>query len=423
MERERLTNWSGNVVFGAARTHRPTSVQELQRVVAGSSAVRALGTGHSFSRVADTPGDLVQTSALPRTIEVDTEARRVLVGGGVRYGELGRALQAHGMALTNTGSLPHISVAGACATGTHGSGLGNRILAASVRAMTLVGPEGDLVRVDESVGEEWKGWVLALGRLGIVIDLTLDVVPTFLVAQTVVEDVDEQDVAGRVEDVLAASYSVSIFTDWGSPAQVSVWVKERLADGQREQVLPELWGGRPADGPRNPVFGMAADNATQQQGVPGPWNERLPHFRLEFTPSNGDEQQSEYLLPVGDASAAWRALGEVRDAVAPALQVSEVRTIGADDHWLSETGGVDAVGFHFTWVNDDARVAPAVAAVEEALRPFDVRPHWGKVFSTSPSGIAAAYPHLDDFRRLVSRVDPGGVFASEVVDTWLGISR
>jgi xylitol oxidase len=286
-----------------------------------------------------------------------------------------------------------------------------------------VGPEGDLVAVDDALGEEWKGWVLALGRLGVVVDLTLDVVPTFQVAQTVVEDVDEETVAASLEDVLAASYSVSVFTDWGAPARVSVWLKERLGEGIAEQVVAETWGGRAADGPRNPVFGMAADNATEQLGVAGPWNERLPHFRLEFTPSNGDEQQSEYLLPVGHASAAWRALGEVRDAIAPVLQVGEVRTIGGDDLWLSETGGVDAVGFHFTWDNDDARVAPAVAAVEEALRPFGARPHWGKVFATGPDEIASAYPRLDDFRALVARVDPTGVFANGSVDTWLGIGR
>ena len=415
------TNWAGNVAFRAERVHTPTSVVALQEIVAGSSAVRALGTGHSFSAIADTRGDLVRTAGLPQTIELDRDRRQVKVGGGVRYGELGRELLRAGLALPNTGSLPHISVAGACATGTHGSGLQSRVLAAGVRALTLVTADGELLTVERGMGEEFAGWVLALGRLGIVVDLTVDVVDAFHVAQTVVEELPGEAVASHLGAILTASYSVSVFTDWGTPARTSVWLKERPGPDAGPPAGRPLWGGRLADGPRNPVPGMPAENATPQLGVPGPWNERLPHFRLEFMPSSGDELQSEYLLPVEHAAAAWQALTEVGHLVHPLLQIGEVRTVGADPLWLSQTGGVDSAAFHFTWVNDIAAVRPVVAAVEERLQAFGARPHWGKVFGTSPAGLDAMYPRLGDFRRLVRRVDPDGTFANHEVDAWLGL--
>ena len=415
------TNWAGNVAFRAERVHTPTSVAALQEIVAGSPAVRALGTGHSFSAIADTRGDLVRTAGLPRSMDVDRDRRQVRVGGGVRYGELGRELVRCGLALPNTGSLPHISVAGACATGTHGSGLESQVLAAGVRAMTLVTADGELVTVERAMGEEFAGWVLALGRLGVVVDLTIDVVDAFHMAQTVVEDLPDDVVGSDLGSILTSAYSVSVFTDWAPSARTSVWLKERVGPGDGRPTGRPLWGGRLADTPRNPVPGMPAENATPQLGVPGPWNERLPHFRLEFMPSSGDEIQSEYLLPVELASAAWQALAEVGHLVHPVLQVGEVRTVGADPLWLSQTGGVDCVAFHFTWVNDITAVRPALTAVEEALEPFGARPHWGKVFGTPPGTLEASYPRLADFRRLVGRVDPDGTFTNHEVDTWLGL--
>ncbi len=416
-----LTNWAGNVDFAAARTPRPESVSELQRLVANSSAVRVLGTGHSFNRIADTTGDLVSLAELPRSLQLDRDGRQARITGSWTYGELGRELPAAGLALANTGSLPHISVAGACATGTHGSGVANQCLAACVAAVTLVTSAGDLVTLDR-VDPRFDGAVLALGRIGAVVETTLDLVPTFDIAQSVVENVSDDRVGQELGAILAAAYSVSVFTTWGPERTSQVWVKEVAdrADAPGWAGVPN-WGGSLADGPRNPVQGMSPDNATAQLGEPGPWHERLPHFRLDFTPSSGAELQSEYLLPLEHATAAWRAVSAVRASVHPLLQVSEIRAVAPDPMWLSLTGGSPSVAFHFTWHPDAAAVAPVLGLLEERLAAFNARPHWGKVFTTPPDVLDRLYPRLPDFRRLVADFDPRGAFGNDTVDIWTGI--
>jgi xylitol oxidase len=416
------TNWAGNVVYAARRHHRPGSVAQLQQLVARADRIRALGTGHSFNAIADSPGELVSVDGLPPAMDVDTVRHRVEVAAGVRFGELGGELQRQGLALPNTGSLPHISVAGACATGTHGSGLANQTLGAGVRALTLVTAEGDLRTFDRDVDDDFDGVVLSLGRLGVVVSMVLDVVPTYSVAQTVVDAVDDAALGEGLADILAAAYSVSVFTDWGPRWLNRVWMKERVDrpgawDGSR------LWGGRVAEVEHHPISGLAADTTTRQLGVPGPWNERLPHFRLEFVPSSGDELQSEYLLPVEHASAAWHALSEIREQLHPAVQVCEIRSLAPDPMWLSLTGGAPSVAFHFTWVSDAAAVAPRVATVEERLQPFGARPHWAKVFTTPPATLARLYPRLPDFRRLVTDLDPAGKLGNALVDGWIGLEQ
>lgn len=410
-----VTNWAGNVTFRASRRERPADLATLQRLVATSPRVRTLGTGHSFSPIADTDGVLVSPAGLPRTVEIDRDRRVVEIAGQWTYGELAPELEQAGLALPNTGSLPHISVAGACATGTHGSGVDNQALASSVRAITLVLASGDLVRIDRC-HPDFDGSVLALGRLGVAVALELDVVPTFALAQTVVEGVPDARVADELEPILGAAYSTSVLTTWGPERLSQVWLKE-LSTGAPTR---ERWGGLDADGPRNPVAGMPPENATLQLGEVGPWHQRLPHFRLEFTPSSGDELQSEYLLPMVHAAAAWRAVDAIRHTLHPVLHVSELRAVAPDPMWLSLTGGAVSVAFHFTW-RPGPHVAAAVAAVEEQLAPYDARPHWGKVFTTPLPSLERLYPRLPDFRRLVRHLDPAGAFGNDLVDGWIGL--
>jgi xylitol oxidase len=410
------TNWAGNVTFRAERRERPADLDALRRVVATARRVRVLGTGHSFNRIADTAGVLVSLAGLPRSIDVDADRRVVEIAGQWTYGELAGELHRSGLALPNTGSLPHISVAGACSTGTHGSGVGNQALGASVCAATVLTASGDVVRVDRD-DPDFDGWVLALGRLGVVVALALDVVPTFDVGQTVVDRVPDAHIGSALADVLAAAYSVSVFTTWGPERVSQVWVKELAG-----QPLPgERWGGTDADGPRHPVAGMPVEFATEQLGVPGPWHQRLPHFRLDFVPSSGDELQSEYLVPMTHAGDAWRAVDAIRDVVHPLLHVSELRAVAADPMWLGLTGGQLSLAVHFTW-RPGPGVAHAVAAVEQQLAPYDARPHWGKVFSVPPHRLESLYPRLPDFRRHVQAVDPDGTFGSDLVDGWIGLS-
>ena len=412
------SNWARNIVFGAKELRTPSSVGELQEIVRGSDRVRALGSGHSFNRVADTTGVLVATSSLPPVVEIAPGGSAVRVAGGVRYGELAQRLGAAGFAVGNLGSLPHISVAGACATGTHGSGDANQSLAASVTALEMVTASGELARLERG-SAEFAGAVVGLGGLGVVTAMDLEIVPAFAVRQFVYEDIPAAAVVDHFEEIFSSGYSVSVFTDWRSGSGQRIWQKQRAgvpgaAGGGRRSWL----GGRLADGPRNPVPGMAADNATEQLGVPGPWHERLPHFRLAFTPSSGAELQSEYLVSREFGGAAVEALARIGDRIAPVLQIAEIRTIAADGLWLSMAFERDAVGFHFTWVQDDAAVTPVVSAIEDALAPFAARPHWGKVFTTPPETVRGLYPRWNDFLALLRRYDPAGKFRNEFMDRY-----
>jgi xylitol oxidase len=405
-----IRNWAGNVTFGAARFHKPSSVAQVQELVAAASRVRVLGSGHSFSPVADTTGDLLWLGELAPELSIGDGA--VTISAGTRYGELVGPVHEAGFALPNTGSLPHIMVAGACATGTHGSGEGNQILGASVSAVELVGPSGELRTVRRGVPGV-AGAVVAVGGLGVVTRLTLDLIPTFDVRQTVVEGLRSYD---DVPEALAAAYSVSLFTYFAGAGFEQVWVKQR-AD---EPVLPTGWlGTTPADGPRHMVRGVDPVSCTPQLGSTGPWYTRLPHFRLDFTPSNGDELQSEWLVPRAAVVPALHALDALRDRLAPVLHLAEVRTVAADDQWLSAASGRDSAALHFTWIAGEAAVRPAVDAVEAALAEFDARPHWGKVFSTPPERLPALWPHLADFVAAAGAADPESKFRNAFLDRHL----
>lgn len=402
-----VTNWAGNVSFGATRFHQPKSVAELRRIVALSSRVRALGTGHSFNLLADTTGDLVSLARLPTIIAVDADRAQVTVSADVTYGELGSHLHGAGYALANLASLPHICVAGACATGTHGSGDCTGNLATAVSAIEMVTADGELVAIERGA-EDLAGAVVALGALGIVVSVSLDIEPTYYVSQLVYEDIRLDHLDQHFDEIFASGYSVSLFTTWRGAIR-QAWVKRRVAEVTEP---PPVWfGAKLAVGPRHPVPGHSPVHCTQQLGVPGPWHQRLPHFRLEYTPSAGHELQSEYLLPRSAAVPAIHAIDQISDVVAAVLQICEIRTIAADDLWLSPSYRRDSVGLHFTWIDDMRSVAPVIARVEEELAPFDPRPHWGKLFTTP-----ARYDRLPDFLCLMHRYDPTGKFRNAFLD-------
>lgn len=409
-----ITNWAGNVTFAARQVHRPTSVDELRRVVADADRIRALGTGHSFNRLADTDADLVSLARLPAEVMVDPENATVTAAGGIRYGELAEHLHSHGYALHNLASLPHISVAGACTTATHGSGQLNGNLATAVRAIELVTGEGDLVQLDQS-HPDFAGAVVGLGGLGIVTSVTLAIEPTYEVAQYVYHGLSQRVLADHWAQIAACGYSVSLFTDWTSTDINQVWVKRRT-DRDHPAVDVAGWGLTAADGPRHPVPAMPAENCTSQLGVAGPWHARLPHFRLDFTPSSGAELQSEYLVSTADAVEAITAVAGLRERIAPVLQVCEIRTVAADELWLSMNHRRDSVAIHFTWIADAAAVDPVIAAVERALAPYAPRPHWGKLFGVDPAELAGRYERWDDFARLLHRYDPTGTFRNDFLD-------
>ena len=401
------TNWGGNLTYAATHLVEPGSVAELQRLLPTLEAPRALGSRHSFSRVADTTGTQVSTARLPVSVEVDAERRVVRAEGGVRYGDLAPALDDAGWALANLASLPHITVAGAVATGTHGSGDGIGSLATQVTALEVVGWDGELRRLDRS-HPDLAGAVVSLGRLGVVTALELEIEPSYEVAQTVVEQVPLDRVLADLDAVTALAYSVSMFTTWTSPDVLDQVFVKRRTDRPVPADLLDVLGGRLADGPRHAIPHLDPAPATPQQGRPGPWWTRLPHFRLDHTPSTGLEIQSEYLVPRRHAVAALEALRGMADRLAPPLQVCEIRSVAADGLWLSGAHGTDVVGLHFTWHLDPAAVAAVVPEVQARLAPFGARPHWGKVYDEAVTDPAALYPRWADWLGLVTRWDPEG---------------
>ncbi len=402
-----MENWAGNHTYGAERVHHPTTIDELSEVVATGERVRALGTRHAFTDLADTPGDLVSTQELGRDIEVDTARGVVRVSGGLSYGVLAEELSRGGWALATMASLPHISVAGAIATGTHGSGDATGSLAVAVAGLEIVGADGELRTI--SRGEpDFDGSVVSLGALGIVTHVTLDLEPTYDVRQDLYTDLPWAVALEHLDELTASAYSVSLFTDWVSGSIQQVWLKSRTTT-----LRPDLWGSAPAAGTLHMLAGADVEAVTRQGGVSGPWHRRLPHFRLEFTPSRGEELQSEYLVPRTEAPAAVEALLALAPSYSHLLQVSEIRTVAADRLWLSGAYDRDVVGFHFTWVRDVPGVYGVLPAIEAALLPLGGRPHWGKCFAAESGALGPLYERFEDFRDLAARVDPAGKFRND----------
>ncbi|GIG29664.1 D-arabinono-1,4-lactone oxidase [Cellulomonas marina] len=407
-----LTNWAGNLTYSARAVHRPRSVEELADLVARAPRLRALGSRHCFNAIADSD-ELVVLDALPASVEVDTAARQVRVVGPLRYGEVAAALHAQGWALATMASLPHITVAGSTATATHGSGDGVQNLSAAVAGLELVDGTGErrtLTRADADLA----GAVVHLGAIGVVTALTLDVEPTYDVAQEVATGLPWDLVLADYDAVTATADSVSLFTDWSGDAVGQLWRKRRVRADGTEDPRRAPAGAVPSTVALHPVPGGDPQSPTEQLGVAGPWHERLPHFRMEFTPSAGEEIQSEYLLPRAHAAEAMQRLRDLSPRITPLLHVSEVRTVAADDLWLSTAYRQDSVALHFTWQRRQEEVEGVLPAVEEALVPLGARPHWGKVFTAevagSPAALAAAYPRFDDARALFARYDPQGRF-------------
>ena len=400
-----MQNWAGNLTYAAREVARPATLDELADVLRRADRVRALGSRHSFNDVADTPGVHVAVDALDDgrpPVVVDPATGVAEVAGGLRYGDVAGVLHAQGRALRTMASLPHISVAGAVATATHGSGDTTGSLASAVVGLELMTSDGERARLGRG-DADFAGAVVSLGALGVVTRVALETVPAYDVRQEVALDVPWDTLLERFDGVTAAAHSVSVFTSWAEPTVRQVWFKRTVADGE---ASPDPFGGRWATEPVHPLPGIDPAACTPQLGVPGPWHERLSHFRLEFTPSAGDELQSEYLLPRRNAVAAIEAMRALAPRVAPLLQTTELRTIAADDQWLSPFPE-DSMAVHFTWLPRD-EVAAVLPDVEAALLPLGARPHWGKLFAVGLRDVGATYPRLGDFRRLTERLDPAG---------------
>ncbi|MDQ0730142.1 D-arabinono-1,4-lactone oxidase [Arthrobacter sp. B1I2] len=412
-----MKNWAGNLEYSSADVRRPESVAELADIVAGSPRIKALGSRHSFNRVGDTDGVHVLLDALPQRVELDAARGTVRVSGGVSYGALCRTLEESGVAIHNLASLPHISVAGAVQTGTHGSGVDNPSLAGAVESIDVVRASGEQVTLTRADGDEFFASVVGIGALGIVTGLELAVRPSFRMRQRVLEDLPWDNALAEFSAIVSSAYSVSLFTDYAGESINQVWLKAL----DEEQPLPNLFGATAALRPRHPLPDMSAENCTAQMDEPGLWLDRLPHFRHEFTPSNGDELQSEFILPLEHAPAALQAVRGLAEHLAPLLFVSEIRTGAADEFWLSPFYRQQSVALHFTWKPLQPEVEAVLPVLEDALRPFGARPHWGKLFTPDGHDWEKLYPRFADFRSFAAAHDPEGKFRNGLLDSILGV--
>jgi xylitol oxidase len=419
MMTENQTNWAGNLTYGAARLHRPQTVEQVQELVMRHNKLKALGSRHSFSSIADSSEDLISLEHFDRVVALDRERRTVTVGGGIKYGMLCRQLHREGYALHNMASLPHISVAGACATATHGSGDGNGNLATAVSALEMVTADGQVVALSrEQHGEQFQGAVVGLGGLGVVTNVTLNIVPAFDMRQDVYENLPLAQLEEHFDTIVSSAYSVSLFTDWRSARINQVWLKRRITDAAFE-LEPEWFGATLAPGHLHPIAELSAEPCTEQMGVHGPWHERLPHFRMDFLPSSGDELQTEYFVPREHALTAFRAIDRLREHVAPLLLISEVRTIAADTLWMSPCYKQASVALHFTWKKDWPAVSQLLPLIEEQLAPLNARPHWGKLFTMPPARLQSLYEKLPEFQQLLRTYDPHGKFRNAFLDRYV----
>jgi xylitol oxidase len=414
---DKLQNWAGNIEYSTEKLQSADSVEQVREFVKNQTKLKVLGTRHCFNTIADSKNQFLSLKEMDRVVSVDKAARTVTVAGRLTYGQLCPYLDSQGFALQNLASLPHISVIGACSTGTHGSGEKNGNLSTGVSGLQLVNATGDVVEMSrEKDGGRFLGSVVGLGALGVITSVTLDVRPSYQMQQYVYENLPLSEMIKHFDEIEAAAYSVSLFTDWQKQRISEVWLKSVVTDGKKFEAPAEFFGAKRATKNLHPIAELSAENCTEQMGVPGPWYDRLPHFRMGFTPSAGKELQSEYFVPRKNAVEAIVAVEKLREQVSPHLLISEIRAIAADDLWLSPCYRQPSVTIHFTWKPDWPAVSKVLPLIERELAPYKPRPHWGKLFTVPAAELHSRYERMSDFLKLSRRYDPEGKFHNEFLN-------
>ncbi|MBT8234974.1 MAG: FAD-binding protein [Bacteroidia bacterium] len=401
-------NWAGNYTYTAPHFHEPSSLEEVQELVRNLDEQKALGSAHCFNDIADSPSNQISTRRLNRLVEVDKENKTVTVEAGTRYGDFAEALHEQGYALKNLASLPHISVAGACATATHGSGVRNGGLATQVVAVELVKPDGSLVTIDRS-HPDFPAVVVGLGAFGIITKVSLEIEETYDVLQHVFLDLPFDVAVTQFDEIMSSGYSVSYFTNWMDNKVSEVWVKRR-ADDAGTELGGDFYGAKAATHNVHPVIEQSAESCSEQMGVPGPWYDRLPHFKMGFTPSTGAELQAEYFVPRENAADALMAFEKMKEEIFPHMFISEIRTVAADNFWMSPCYKKECVALHTTWKPKPKEVYALLPKIEAELAPYGVKPHWGKLFTLDAKVLQGRYEKHPEFLALAKAYDPDGKF-------------
>jgi len=407
-----MKNWSESFQFSATEIATPESTEALQTVIAEAPTAKAIGTRHSFNAVADSPGGvLVDVSTLRDVhLAIDHEQMTASVPAGWTYSQAVRELEAAGVALGNLASLPHISVAGATATGTHGSGDRNPMMSAEIVGVEVVDGEGQLRVVGEG-HPDLGALSLGLGAFGVFTRVVFAVRPTFQVQQDYYRSAPWENVLANLDDIFASAYSVNIHGDFSTDTVRGVW-RKHVCDSGEIMVSPERLFGLTLE------RGQLPNAATTRLHKPGPWSVRLAHFRPDAAPSTGgDELQSEYFVSRAHAVDALDALRSIGDRIDPHLWGAEIRTVASDDLWISPATGRDTLSIGLTWRKHPEAVHDLLPVVESTLEPFDARPHWGKLFAMEAPRLHALYPRLAEFNALRATYDPAATFASPFLDS------
>jgi xylitol oxidase len=416
-QNKKLQNWAGNLTYSTSNVFYPKTVSELQSLVRKCNKLRGLGTRHCFNAIADSKYNLISSGRLNNILSLDKLNNTVTVEAGIKYGELAPYLDKQGYALHNLASLPHISIAGSIITATHGSGVNNGNLSTAVRGLTVVTADGSLVTFSkENDGETFEGVVVSLGAIGMISQVTLAIQPNFNMRQQVFIQMPLSQLKDHFNEIVSAGYSVSLFTDWQSESINEVWIKEKVVPGSEFHAMEEFYGARAATKDLHPIIELSAENCTPQMGKPGPWYERLPHFKMGFTPSSGKELQSEYFIPRSKAIEAILAVQSLGKQIGPHLFITEIRTIAADTFWMSPCRNQDSVAIHFTWKQEWDAVSKLLPQIEKVLAPFGPRPHWGKIFTMPSPVLESRYEMLSEFKKLTAHYDPKGKFRNDFLD-------
>lgn len=409
------TNWAGNLQYSTDDLFVPETVAELQEFISKHEKAKALGTTHCFNTIADSKYYQISSSKFNKIISLDKTNNIISVGAGIKYGEFCKYLDENGFALYNLASLPHISVAGACATATHGSGIKNGCLASSAVALEMVNGKGELIKLNKKENpKEFNLAIVGLGAFGIVTQISLKVQPTFKMNQVVYQNLSMEVLKDNFEEIMSSGYSVSLFTDWKNKNVSEVWIKDKSVAGKK--AAKTFFGATLATKNLHPIESLDAINCTEQLGVDGPWYERMPHFKMGFTPSSGKELQSEYFVAIENAYEAFMAVEALNEKVSPHLFITEIRTIAADDLPMSPFYKKTCLAIHFTWKQEVDAVMALLPEIEKALNPFGVRPHWGKLFTIDSKILQDRIEGLADFKNLMTQHDPKGIFRNDFID-------
>ena len=420
MPAEKLKNWAGNIEYSTDRLYSPETVEQVAELVKKYAKVKVLGTRHCFNRIADSKDNFISLKQMNKVVAIDETAHTVTIEAGINYGLLCPYLESKGYALHNLASLPHISVAGACTTATHGSGLKNGNLSTAVRAIEFIKADGNTVTLHrDKDGEKFNAAVVGLGGIGVITKITLAIEPTYKMRQDVYQFLPMAQLKDHFEQIESAGYSVSLFTDWQTDKINEVWIKSKIAADSKFNFGPEFFGAKAATKNMHPIADLSAENCTEQMGVPGTWYERLPHFKMGFTPSSGVELQSEYFVPRTHAVEAIFAISKLGKQIGPHLFITEIRTIDADNYWMSPCYKQPSVTIHFTWKQEWDAVQKLLPLIEKELAPFNAKPHWGKLFTMPPSHLASLYQNLPAFRQMLKEYDPTGKFRNDFLDKYI----